>query len=362
MTYLGVILGFLLLIFVLWDTVETIVLPRSVARPLRLARLYYRNTWSVWSSVGRWISPSQQRENFLSVFGPLSLLGLIIVWVICLIVGFAMIQWGLEAKGIRAQTLSEFGIELYMSGVTFFTLGYGDVTPHTPLTRTVSVVEAGVGFGLLAVVISYLPVLYQTFSRREIRILQLVIRTGSPPTAGELLYRYCQALNTEEMILLLREWEIWSAELLESYQSYPVLAFYRSQQESQSWLVALTVILDTCALVNLGFQGNPSWQKPLRWQAQLTFTMARRAIVNLARSINVVPSPLTRNRLSKEQWACLCACLASVGTPLSEGEIVEAKLSELVYQYEPYVNSLSKLLLVSLPPWFIPKYESLETD
>jgi hypothetical protein len=353
MTYLAVLFGLLVLLFVLWDTFETMVMPRTVWQGMRLTRLYYKNAWRIWSGVGKRISSTREREKFLAIFGPLSLLLLIGIWAIWLIVGFAMIQWGVESNGTSPEFHRSFGINLYMSGVTFFTLGFGDVTPHTGFGRMLSVVEAGIGFGLLAVVISYLPVIYQSFSRREVRILLLDVRAGSPPTSGELLRRYCLALNIEELVLLLQEWEIWSAELLESYQSYPILAFYRSQRDCQSWVVALTVILDTCALIiGLGFEGNPAWQKPLQWQAKFTFTTAHRVIVALATSISIAPLPPIENRLFLDQWVELCACLASLGTPLNSDEASVAELSKLRCQYEPYVNSVAQRLLVSLPPWF----------
>ena len=43
--------------------------------------------------------------------------------------------------------------------------------------------EAGIGLGLLAIVIGYLPIIYQAFSRRETSIVLLDARAGSPPTA-----------------------------------------------------------------------------------------------------------------------------------------------------------------------------------
>src|SRR5262249_37417715 len=131
----------------------------------------------------------------------------------------------------------------------FFTLGLGDVVPVTWIARMVMVAEAGIGFGFLAIVIGYLPVIYQAFSRREVIISMLDARAGSPPTALELLKRHIEDQRLEEIDSMLRDWEHWSAELLESHLSYPVLAFFRSQHDNQSWLSALTTVLDACALV-----------------------------------------------------------------------------------------------------------------
>src|SRR5207249_4041653 len=135
------------------------------------------------------------------------------------------------------------------------TLGYGDVVPTGAWGRSLAVAEAGIGFGFLAVVISYLPVLYQAFSRREITISLLDARAGSPPSAGELLRRLAQARSLAGVGPLLVEWERWAAELLESHLSFPVLSYYRSQHDNQSWVGALATVLDTSALLIAGVEG-----------------------------------------------------------------------------------------------------------
>src|SRR4029077_4755154 len=116
--------------------------------------------------------------------------------------------------------VEDFGSVLYFSGSTFFTLGYGDVTPVGALGRVLSVMEAGIGFGFLALVISYLPILYQAFSRREITISLLDARAGSPPSAGELLMRFGRSRSLANIAPLLAEWEQWAAQLLESHVSF----------------------------------------------------------------------------------------------------------------------------------------------
>src|SRR5262249_26069745 len=150
------------------DAFEAMLLPRRVARNFRLARQFYRMTWRPWSALGCRFAPGKRREVFLSVFGPLSMLVLFAVWAVGLILGFALLHWSLETPVSPNRAGASLFEDLYMSGVTFFTLGYGDVAPIDALGRFVAVVEAGIGFGFLAVVISYLPVLYQAFSRREL--------------------------------------------------------------------------------------------------------------------------------------------------------------------------------------------------
>jgi hypothetical protein len=288
--------------------------------------------------------PGKRREKYLSYYGPLSLLLLLSVWASSLIVGFAMLQWALGSALSAPEGAATFGTDLYMSGTTFFTLGLGDVIPRTPLARAVTVVEAGTGFAFLAMVIGYLPMLYQAFSQREVIISLLDARAGSPPRAAELLRRHGQGYM-EELGQLLRDWERWSAELLESHLSYPVLGYYRSQHDNQSWLAALTTILDASALVIVGIEGAPARQ------ALLTFAMARHAVVDLAQIFNTPPRAPEPDRLPPANLARLRETLAAAGVLLRDGSGADRKLAELRRMYEPYVNALADYLCVILPAW-----------
>ena len=159
----------------------------------------------------------------------------------------------------------------------------GEHQRERSLSRALAVCESGIGFGFLAIVIGYLPVIYGAFSRREVSISLLDARAGSPPSALELLRRHGEDGGLLELHRLLLEWERWCAELLESHLSYPVLCFYRSQHSNQSWLATLTTILDTCSLIIVGIEGTSARQ------ARLTFAMARHAVVDLAQVIGQAP-------------------------------------------------------------------------
>ncbi len=210
------------------------------------------------------------------------------------------------------------------------------------------VLEAGMGFGFLAIVISYLPALNQSFSRREVNISLLDARAGSPPSALEILRRHIRDHGREKansLVALLHEWERWSAELLESHLSYPVLVYFRSQHDNQSWLAALTAILDTSAFVITHLEG-----EAVR-QAQLTFAMARHAIVDLALVLRRPPREPDTDRLPSEDLATLRAFLNSEEVQLQPQADAAGRLTELRRMYEPYVHALSVRLRLPLPPW-----------
>src|SRR5436853_4610965 len=263
-----------LVLVILWDAFQTIILARRVARTLRPTRAFYRLLWTPWRAAVTLLPRGNRRENVLMVFGPFSLLLLIALWALGLIVSFALLHWGLGSQLTGPDARSGFGVDLYMSGTTFFTLGLGDVTPRTSLARGLTVLEAGMGFAFLALVIGYVPLISQAFSRREVSISMLDARAGSPPTAGQLLRRHFRDAS-EDLRELLRDWERWSAELLESHVSFPVLSYFRSQHDNQSWIGALTTILDVCALALTRLEDAPI---PT---ARLTFAMARHAVVDL---------------------------------------------------------------------------------
>src|SRR6266550_3681791 len=345
MNILAVIVGVLFIFAILQDSFETVVLPRRVSSRFRLSRFFYMTTWVLWSSVARKMRSGNRRDLYLSYFGPLSLLLLLVFWAAVLILAFTLLQWGLISALHAPEKQVTFGTYLYMSGTTFVTLGFGDVIPLFGMGRFLAIAEAGMGFLFLALIIGYVPIIYQAFSRREVEISLLDARAGSPSSATELLRRHYRNQQVEELVRYLHNWERWSAELLESHLSYPVLTYYRSQHERQSWLAALTTILDTSSLFIVGFDGisTPT--------VRFTFAIARHAAVDLAQIFGTPPMNTRLNRLSPEGFARMRVALAEVGLTLQHEEDAEKRLYELRLIYEPFVYALADHLLVSLPPW-----------
>ena len=348
MRYIVGIIGVLIVAVVLWEVFETIILPRRVTRRVRVTRTLYVLTWWPWSGLARSLRNNRRREKLLSFYGPLSLMFLLMVWAVGLLFGFAVIHWAVGTTFESSGGLTGFWADLYYSGTTFFTLGLGDLSPTSSPGRVVTVAQAGVGIGFFAMIISYLPVLYQAFSRREVNISMLDARAGTPPTAGELLRRHHEAGDMESLTQLLKDWEKWSADLLESHLSYPVLCYFRSQHDNQSWLSALSTILDTCGLVMVGVDGIP------KWQAQLTFKMTRHAIVDLTQVFNTSPLTTDGQRLSSQDFVQLRSALAEAGVLLNNDDGTEQTLAELREMYEPYLAVLSAYLLMPVPGW-LPK-------
>jgi hypothetical protein len=349
MIALVAVIGIVLIVAVLADAFKSIILPRRLTGRFRPSRLFYRTIWPTWKAIARSLPTGKRREQFLSVFGPLSILILFSFWAAGLIMGFSFLDvaaaWAKPASG----SAQDFLTNLYLSGTTFFTLGMGDVTPHTGMGRLLAVLESGMGFGFLAGIIGYLPVIYQAFSRREANIVLLDARAGSPPTAAELLRRHAGSQGPEALRELLHDWEKWAADLLESHISYPAVSYFRSQHDNQSWLAALTCILDACALIISGIDG------ACTRQARLTFAIARHAVVDLAQVFHAVPRASATDRLPAAELRRLRAMISEAGVQMRTDTAADQKLKELREMYEPYVSSLGRFLAVTLPPWIMSK-------
>jgi len=338
--------GVFLIFIILMDAFETVVLPRRIKRNFfRISTRFYRKTWGLWTRVARHIKSPNRREGFLAYFGPLSLFPLLGFWALGLIFGFACVQHGIGEHVSLGNEKITFWKVLYLSGETFFTLGYGDITPNNPAARGLAVMEAGMGFAFLGVVIGYLPVIYNSFAAREVEISLLDARAGSPPSAAQFLGRLGCCPDQTVLDEIFRDWERWCADLLSSHISYPVLLFFRSQHSNQSWLSAVTVMLDVTSLVMTGVKGiHPD-------QAKLTFAMARHAVVDLAQVVNAQYSPHGDGRLTAEDFTRLRAELIQHGVTFSGGADAPDRLAELRILYEPYLYALSRRLLMTLPPW-----------
>lgn len=353
MHVVAVIAGLSTILVVLSDAFATIVLPRRVNRRFSPSRLALLIGWRFWSSLARHLPGGDGREgagrqsDFLGVFGPLALLGLVGLWAAGLVFGFGLLLWGIQPLSAGAGADGDFGTLVYLSGATFFTVGFGDVVPSSGIGRALSVIEGGTGFGFLAVVISYLPTIFGAAANREAAITLLDARAGSPPTAAGLLSR--TADDPGALVVQLRDWEQWAADLLETHLSYPILAFFRSQHDRQSWLAALVLILDVSALVRAGIT---SAGRPIpTGQARLTFAMARHVAGDLCQILDAPPQCSARDRLTLAEWELLQRLLAAQGVEMTEPDRAREHLAAMRALYEPYVSALAERTLLTLPPW-----------
>ena len=351
----ALIAGLLFCLGVVLDAFQTIILPRRPTGRFRITRLFYVVTWLPWAALARHTRNPKVREQLYSMYGPGSLLLLLVVWALLLMAGFGLLFFGLHTPFADtmadATALARLRTDLYVSGTTLFTLGIGDVLPRSLAARALIVVESGTGLGFVALVIGYVPVLYGSFSRREVSVALLDARAGSPPTSTELLRRHAFPGGQEALVVLLIEWERWSAEILESHISYPILCYYRSQHDNQSWLSALTAVLDSCALLISVAPGVASRQ------AQLTFAMARHALVDLGHVFHLEKREVQwrarggPDRLPPADFDRVCDLMLEADLHLCGDPEAPARLHALRALYEPHAQALAYYLGMSLPTW-----------
>jgi hypothetical protein len=331
--------GCCVLALVLVDGFNTIVLARRTHHMFRIARAFYRYTWRAYAALSRRIQSGARRESLLSVYGPLSLLTLVTLWAAGLILAFGLLQWAVKIQ--PASLRGSFGNDLYLSGAALFTMSTGD--PGNTISKFLCVVEGGLGFGFLGLMIAYLPVLYQSFSQRELQISLVDARAGCPPSAGELLLH--QASRPASLERELQEWEQWEAQLLENHLSFPMLAYFRSQHSYQSWLTALVAMLDSTAVISLCSSDD------VKTQADFTFAMGRHVLTDISQVFRLDPSVPAEDRLPTGDFLRLAQALARQPLAFQVDRLSESELKGLRATYEPLATAMSRYFMMALPQW-----------
>jgi hypothetical protein len=336
---LAIVVGLFLIVACLQDIFEAVLLPRRIDREWRFMYFFYRLGWGIWSSVARRMRPSRSRESVIAIFGPLSMVLLFALWGLSLIIGFGLIQWAIPSH--NAPLSRQFDL----SADAFFTLGTETLGARSQLSLVLIFIEAGTGFGYIALMVGYLPVLYNHFAQRDARLVQLDARAGTPATAGTLLFRYATLGNSDDLGRWLADWEHWAADLVETQSAFPMLAFYRSQHEDQSWLATLAVVLDVTTLL-LAF-GPENTLLP----ASGAFLSARRVLEEICISlgVNTRPQKSPPPRVSHQDWSDVVEFLKLSSWNAMEARIDISSIEALVNSYESRLQALSDYLLLPLP-------------
>jgi hypothetical protein len=256
MRWFALATGVVVLVWILLDVFRTLVMPRAARGRFRLSRIAFRAMWPTWRWIGVRRKTAQSRERVLAAAAPFFFFVLLVGWTALALLSYALILWSPAFVHGMGPGGGSFGNALYSSGTSLFTLGFGG-SVATGWTRAIVILMGATGLGLFAVVIAYLPVLYQAFNRREVGVLLLDTRAGSPPSGPELLHRMGSAGVASSLPELFAEWERWVADVLESHMSYPLLAVFRSPHDDTSWVTALGSVLDAATLIMTSVENEP---------------------------------------------------------------------------------------------------------
>ena len=338
-----VLLGFLLAEYFI-----VFLLPRRVRREPAIARGVLSTLWIPWRA-GASLLPRASADTMLGVFGPLGLLAILAILSSGVILCFSGLHWAISTQLGRGHH-TDYASDLYFSAGAF-TSATNPSTPTGGLGKAMQIVEAAAGLGFLAIAIGYLPALYQAFSRRETAVARLDPRAGSPPSPGRLLERSGQRGGWADLDEYLLEWETWTADLMETHLSYPILGYFRSQHINQNWLAALTTIVDASAYA-LAYGTDNHTEA-----AELTFRIGGHALGDLAHTFNRrqlkrALEPRSRDRLPRSDLSELRRRLEGSGLHSeADEEACAERLEELRSSYEPYAIALSRHLALELPDW-----------
>ena len=331
--------GVFLILSMLAEFFVTFLLPRRVRRDPRIARSLNRFLWIPWRAVARRLPPASA-DTILGFFGPLALISQLVTWTLGLLFGYALLEWAVAGGAFSERILFSSGLFLSAGAVEG---GYG--------VRVLELLEAATGVGVLFIVIGYLPAVYSSFSRRETAVSQLATRAGSPPAASVILHRAFDKQHWRELERELRDWEEWTAELMETHLTYPLLCFYRSQHVNQNWLAALTAMVDVAAFV----KATAPEGKVV--PAEITYAIGRHALADITLQFRLETRPA--DRLNDADFDALYQIVESATDDALEIDEAREKLAELRSAYEPNAEALARFLALDLPQW-VPRDEAGE--
>ena len=228
------------------DLFMSLIVPRSVGGRFRPSALLSRYGWQGWRSVALRIADPEQREDTLAVFAPTFIVTLLLYWVLSAIVGYGLMFWALRA-GLQPEP--RLGGAIYFAGASLLTIGYGDIVPLHWYTRALALVAAGGGLATFAIVTTFLFQTFGAFQRREAFVMTISERTGAPPSGVEFVIRHLKLELMDDVGQILRESQRWIAEVMETHLAYPVLTYFRSSHDDESWVGTLGALLDASTLL-----------------------------------------------------------------------------------------------------------------
>ncbi len=338
---LSIALGIIVIVLTLSDVFQSVVMPRATARRYRISFWVWRCAWYFWPKLA-WrlhANDGDLREDFLAVFAPFMLLALIGLWVVLLVVGFALVLWG-RRSGI-APGHASFGTMLYFAGSSLLTIGFGDVVGRAALPRFVSVLAGLAGLSLLSILTAFLFAIFGAFQQRETFVVTTAARAATPPSGVNLLAIAGYSRTQNDLPSLMIGSQRWAAALMESHLAYPVLAFFRSSHDDQSWVGTLGTLLDAATLIMTTTDGVHAGQ------AGIFYSVGRHAARDLARYFRV-PAAEESVGIERSEFEHACDRLVSAGYKLHDRDDAWHRFSALRSGYAQRLNALARFF--EIPP------------
>ncbi len=333
--------GMILLGVTFYDLFQSVVLPRPAVRKVTIARLVIRPMWRVWRWIGSRGRRVDRSEARLAAFGPVGLLTLFLIWAIALILGYSLI---IRALGSQFHpTVDDFPTSVYVSPTTLVPLSYGDIVPEQGLARLLLILESATGVALAALAITLLFELYGSFRTREEAVVALDALAGAPPSAVQLLETAAKPGMDSELKETFDEWRRWSAMVLESHLAYPLLVYFRSSHDNESWSNSFAAVMDAAALIMT------STEDESRGAAHLFFTVGAHLVEDLAwvLLIKSADDPI----IEREEYAAAVARIRAAGYRAMDGDQAWERFAGMRSRYASVMNQIAQMLLAPPAPW-----------
>ena len=334
------ILGSALILATLSDVFQSVVVPRAVGRYFRLSSYLWRLLWWLWPQCAWRIFPNdeERRENLLALFAPTALVTLVLMWIALLMLGYGAIFWSLRTQ--MAPELHTYWEATYFAGTSILTIGYGDIVAHGGLARFAALCAGASGLGVFSITTAFLFALFATFQTREQFVVLLGARAGSPPSGLGFLASAAHGGIDLGQATTLRDGQRWIAAVMESHLAYPVLAFFRSSHDYESWIGTLGTLLDASLLLITTVEDATG-------EARITYELGRHATHDLASYFFVAQSDPTAG-VERHEFDAACERLAAVGYRLREREAAWTEFAALRATYANNLNALARSF--NIPP------------
>ncbi|NDJ16997.1 potassium channel family protein [Myxacorys almedinensis] len=242
------IIGTVLVVIALADIYLTVLHPRAESSLLSIA--VARGMWWLFCSATQGLP--KRRDRFLSYAGSTIIVTLIGVWVVLLLLGFALIIWtglGTAIQAEQGETPTDFATAIYYVGFSLATLGTGDLVPQTTVYRLLIVLKSILGFSVFTLTLSYFVSVYNNLTSRNTVALSLHHRTADTADSAELLARLAADNNITTLHQDISEIARNLTGLLESNNSYPVLLYFRYRQAYYALPRIAYLTMDTATLI-----------------------------------------------------------------------------------------------------------------
>jgi len=356
MRALLVLVGILLIVASLNDVFQSVIVPRAVGRRLRPSYYSSRGLWSIWPALARRVygRNEDRREDFLATFAPVNLIASLMVWSLLLLLGYGTLFYALRSD--VHPPLGSFVDAFYFAGTSFFTIGFGDFVGATGWTRIISLAAGASGFGVISTTTAYLFAIFGAFQAREQFVVTTGARAGSPPSGVGMLVIAARSGTLQNLPAVMTEAQKWCASILETHRAYPILAYFRSSHDYESWVGTLGTLLDCAVLMMTTVECE-------RGEARILYNLGRHATNDLANYFHLADGIDPNDpMISGEHFDDARKRLEETGLRLTDRDEAWRRFSRLRGAYAGHLDALAEFFDIPRLQWIGRKDSIIQSE